>query len=98
MEPLRFSLHPHLETPAQVLDARDPQGTRCLHLERHLRSAARHKHLLFLLNKCDLVRSPPSLGLDSLFAAREAQPLREGEGKQGVGAGLVMRQTLVRTT
>lgn len=40
----------------QVLDARDPQGTRCLHLERHLRTEARHKHLLFLLNKCDLVR------------------------------------------
>ena len=40
----------------QVLDARDPQGTRCAFLEQHLRRNARHKHLLLLLNKCDLVR------------------------------------------
>lgn len=39
----------------QVLDARDPMGTRCRHLETHLRKNARHKHMLFLLNKCDLV-------------------------------------------
>eukprot|EP00026_Physarum_polycephalum_P004184 Phypoly_transcript_04201.p1 GENE.Phypoly_transcript_04201~~Phypoly_transcript_04201.p1 ORF type:complete len:741 (-),score=241.72 Phypoly_transcript_04201:18-1958(-) len=41
----------------QVLDARDPQGTRSLHLERHLAKNARHKHLVLVLNKCDLV--PP---------------------------------------
>lgn len=40
----------------QVLDARDPMGTRCRHLENHLKKNARHKHLLLLLNKCDLVR------------------------------------------
>ena len=40
----------------QVLDARDPQGTRCRHLEQHLKKNARHKHLLLLINKCDLVR------------------------------------------
>jgi hypothetical protein len=39
----------------QVLDARDPAGTRCRHLEQHLKRNARHKHLLLLLNKCDLV-------------------------------------------
>ena len=39
----------------QVLDARDPMGTRCRHLETHLRKNARHKHMIFLLNKCDLV-------------------------------------------
>lgn len=39
----------------QVLDARDPNGTRCRHIETHLRKNARHKHMLFLLNKCDLV-------------------------------------------
>ncbi|MCL7043963.1 hypothetical protein MKW94_014022 [Papaver nudicaule] len=39
----------------QVLDARDPQGTRCFHLERHLKEHCQHKHLVFLLNKCDLV-------------------------------------------
>ena len=39
----------------QVLDARDPLGTRCQHVEKHLKKNARHKHMLFLLNKCDLV-------------------------------------------
>ena len=39
----------------QVLDARDPLGTRCQHVERHLKKNARHKHMLLLLNKCDLV-------------------------------------------
>eukprot|EP00887_Chlorella_sp_A99_P002078 scaffold21.g2078.t1 len=39
----------------QVLDARDPAGTRCRHLEQHLKKSARHKHMLLLLNKCDLV-------------------------------------------
>ncbi|MES1911323.1 MAG: hypothetical protein MHM6MM_003771 [Cercozoa sp. M6MM] len=39
----------------QVLDARDPQGTRCLHIERHLREREPHKHMVIVLNKCDLV-------------------------------------------
>lgn len=40
----------------QVLDARDPMGTRCKHLESHLKYNHRQKHLIFVLNKCDLVR------------------------------------------
>lgn len=39
----------------QVLDARNPEGTRCRFLERHLRQNHRHKHVLLLLNKVDLV-------------------------------------------
>ena len=41
----------------QVLDARDPLGTRCRHLEHHLKKDAmkRHKHVILLLNKVDLV-------------------------------------------
>ena len=42
-----------------MLDARDPEGTRCRHLEQHLKKNARHKHMLLLLNKCDLVRIHP---------------------------------------
>ncbi|KAG5551241.1 hypothetical protein RHGRI_009610 [Rhododendron griersonianum] len=38
-----------------VLDARDPQGTRCYHLEKHLKEHCTHKHMILLLNKCDLV-------------------------------------------
>ncbi|GJT24444.1 nuclear/nucleolar GTPase 2 [Tanacetum coccineum] len=41
----------------QVLDARDPQGTRCYHLEKHLKEHCKHKHMILLLNKCDL--TPP---------------------------------------
>lgn len=39
----------------QVLDARDPQGTRCYHLEKHLKENCKHKNMVFLLNKCDLI-------------------------------------------
>ena len=39
----------------EVLDARNPMGTRSRHVEDHLRKDARHKHLIFVLNKCDLV-------------------------------------------
>ncbi|TPX19092.1 uncharacterized protein E0L32_011253 [Thyridium curvatum] len=38
-----------------VLDARDPLGTRCRSVEKYLKEEAPHKHLIFLLNKCDLV-------------------------------------------
>mmetsp|Transcript_9477 Transcript_9477/g.28608 ORF Transcript_9477/g.28608 Transcript_9477/m.28608 type:complete len:541 (+) Transcript_9477:87-1709(+) len=41
----------------QVLDARDPLGTRCEWLETYLKKEAAHKHLVFILNKCDLVPS-----------------------------------------
>ncbi|CAM8896759.1 unnamed protein product [Rhodiola kirilowii] len=39
----------------QVLDARDPNGTRCYHLEKHLKEHCKHKHMILLLNKCDLI-------------------------------------------
>lgn len=38
-----------------VLDARDPVGTRCRSVEKYLKDEAPHKHLIFVLNKCDLV-------------------------------------------
>ncbi len=38
-----------------VLDARDPMGTRCWNVEKYLKTEARHKQLVFILNKCDLV-------------------------------------------
>nr|KAF6378224.1 G protein nucleolar 2 [Myotis myotis] len=39
----------------QVLDARDPMGTRCPHIETYLKKGKPWKHLIFVLNKCDLV-------------------------------------------
>ena len=35
----------------QVLDARDPMGTRCKQVEAYLRKEKCHKHLFFVLNK-----------------------------------------------
>ncbi len=42
-----------------VLDARDPLGTRCRAVEAFIAKEAPHKHLIFLLNKCDLI--PPTV-------------------------------------
>jgi nuclear GTP-binding protein len=55
-----------------VLDARDPLGTRCRSVEKYIKEEAPHKHLIFVLNKCDLVPtgvavSEPSLPLYFFF-------------------------------
>uniref|UniRef100_A0A2K6VK87 Nucleolar GTP-binding protein 2 n=1 Tax=Onchocerca volvulus TaxID=6282 RepID=A0A2K6VK87_ONCVO len=39
----------------EVIDGRDPMGTRCLHIEQFLRKEKSHKHLILVLNKVDLV-------------------------------------------
>ncbi|KAF5286355.1 hypothetical protein FQR65_LT12649 [Abscondita terminalis] len=39
----------------QILDARDPLGTRSAHIEKYLRNEKPFKHLIFILNKVDLV-------------------------------------------
>ncbi|NXA50177.1 NOG2 protein, partial [Nothocercus julius] len=39
----------------QVLDARDPMGTRSPHVESYLKKEKHWKHLIFVLNKCDLI-------------------------------------------
>jgi len=39
----------------QVLDARDPLGTRSYYIEKYLKTQCSHKHLIFVLNKVDLV-------------------------------------------
>lgn len=39
----------------QVLDARNPDGTRCKQVEAYIKKEKSHKHLIFVLNKCDLV-------------------------------------------
>lgn len=38
-----------------LLDARDPFGTLCTKLEEYVDKQAKHKHLIYLLNKVDLV-------------------------------------------
>ncbi|XP_064206736.1 nucleolar GTP-binding protein 2 [Anguilla rostrata] len=39
----------------QVLDARDPMGTRAQSIEGYLKKEKPWKHLIFVLNKCDLI-------------------------------------------
>jgi len=41
----------------QVVDARNVPGTRCEHIEKHIKRNASHKHLVIVINKCDLVPS-----------------------------------------
>eukprot|EP01120_Amphizonella_sp_Union-15-10_P012860 TRINITY_DN5828_c0_g1_i1.p1 TRINITY_DN5828_c0_g1~~TRINITY_DN5828_c0_g1_i1.p1 ORF type:complete len:595 (-),score=130.56 TRINITY_DN5828_c0_g1_i1:26-1810(-) len=38
----------------QVIDARDPMGTRAIGLEKQIKKDRPHKHMMLLLNKCDL--------------------------------------------
>jgi len=38
-----------------IIDARNVPGTRCTMIEKHIRDNAPHKHLVFVLNKIDLV-------------------------------------------
>ncbi|KAI3361232.1 hypothetical protein L3Q82_013428 [Scortum barcoo] len=39
----------------QVLDARDPMGTRSKSIEAYIKKEKSWKHLIFVLNKCDLI-------------------------------------------
>mmetsp|Transcript_25966 Transcript_25966/g.68097 ORF Transcript_25966/g.68097 Transcript_25966/m.68097 type:complete len:645 (-) Transcript_25966:171-2105(-) len=39
----------------EVLDARDPMGTRCFQLEQEIRRTRANKHIILVLNKVDLV-------------------------------------------
>jgi nuclear GTP-binding protein len=48
-----------------VIDARDPVGTRCRSVEKYLKEEAPHKHLVFVLNKVDLVPSKVAVSLTS---------------------------------
>ena len=51
-----------------VLDARDPDGTRCRSVEKYIQEEAPHKHLVFVLNKCDLVPTTVAVRLSFRIA------------------------------
>jgi nuclear GTP-binding protein len=57
-----------------VLDARDPEGTRCRSVEKYIREEAPHKHLVFVLNKCDLV--PTSVAVSQVLSLITMLPHR----------------------
>ena len=50
-----------------VLDARDPLGTRCKPVVEYLRKEKAHKHLVYVLNKVDLVPTWVTVSLVSLM-------------------------------
>lgn len=39
----------------QIIDARNVPGTRCYHIENHIKQHASHKQLVTIINKADLV-------------------------------------------
>lgn len=50
-----------------VLDARDPLGTRCRKIEDFIRKEKPHKHLIFVLNKCDLIPTWATVSCHSYY-------------------------------
>lgn len=52
-----------------VLDSRDPEGTRCKHVESHLKKNCPYKHLVYVLNKVDLVPTSVTKGWIKHFSA-----------------------------
>ena len=55
-----------------VLDARDPEGTRCRSVEKYMKEEAPHKHLVFVINKCDLV--PTKVCVSFYYLPRQVFP------------------------
>lgn len=61
-----------------VLDARDPLGTKCTSVEKYLREEAPHKHLVYVLNKVDLVPSKVAVShLSTIFPSSPAPSLSQ---------------------
>jgi hypothetical protein len=63
-----------------VLDARDPLGTRCPAVEKYIKHEAGHKHLIFVLNKCDLVPTWVSVSHHGLLLFQIPQLVRTPDG------------------
>ncbi|OWM81404.1 hypothetical protein CDL15_Pgr007442 [Punica granatum] len=74
----------------QVLDARDPQGTRCYHLERHLKEHCKDKHMVFLLNKVDLVPAWAIKGWLRVLSKEYPTLLFRGSTNKSFGKGSLL--------
>lgn len=53
-----------------VLDARDPMGTRCERAEEHIEKNSPHKHIIYVLNKVDLVPTSVTAQWVKFFSKR----------------------------
>lgn len=63
-----------------VLDARDPLGTRCRTVEKYIREEAPHKHLIFVLNKCDLVPTGVAVSESRCFSSSASISIVKSRG------------------
>lgn len=66
-----------------ILDARDPEGTRCRSVEKYIKEEAPHKHLVFVLNKCDLVPTKVAVSFLGLFFIRYHPSFSPSTAKSG---------------
>ncbi|CDJ58464.1 nucleolar GTP-binding protein NOG2, putative [Eimeria maxima] len=70
----------------QVVDARDPMGTRCTRLERYLKAQRSSKHLVLVINKVDLV--PPRVARHWLRQLSKEMPtllMQADKNKKNIG-------------
>ncbi|CDI75180.1 nucleolar GTP-binding protein NOG2, putative [Eimeria praecox] len=70
----------------QVVDARDPMGTRCRRLERYLKEQRSSKHLVLVINKVDLV--PPQVARHWLRQLSKEMPtllMQADKNKKNIG-------------
>ncbi|XP_026190193.1 nucleolar GTP-binding protein 2 [Cyclospora cayetanensis] len=70
----------------QVVDARDPMGTRCRRLERYLKGQRSAKHLVLVINKVDLV--PPRVARHWLQQLSKEMPtllMQADKNKKNIG-------------
>lgn len=64
---------PQLLTLCLLTDARNPEGTRCRAVEQYLKKEAPHKHLVFVLNKIDLIPTSVAVSLSPLILVRPSR-------------------------
>jgi len=75
-----------------VLDARDPLGTRIPLIENMLRKEHAHKHLAFVLNKCDLVpKQVTAVWLRLLSREYPTVVFRANDCKRAFGRGALLQ-------
>lgn len=79
----------------QVVDARDPLGTRCFRVEKYLRAHKQSKHMILVLNKIDLIPSQVARIWVKRFS-RELPTLPFQAKKQEKAAGRLQLFQLLR--
>jgi hypothetical protein len=74
----------------QVLDARDPIGTRSSYIENYLKKEKAHKHMILVLNKVDLVPTWVAKKWVALFSAEYPTVAFHASMKHPFGKGAII--------